>query len=65
MFKNENTNWRFVMATNCRTFIPRVLKSVQLLQKLKVGKGRGREVSKFAHVLIFNRNNIFTGGVGV
>jgi hypothetical protein len=53
------------MATNCRTFIPRVLKSVQLLQKLKVGKGRGREVSKFAHVLIFNRNNIFTGGVGV
>jgi len=41
------------MATNCRTFIPHVLKNVHLVQKLKVGRSRGREVSKFAHVLIF------------
>jgi len=40
------------MATNSRTFIPHVLKNLQLVPKLKVGRGRGREVSKFAHVLI-------------
>jgi hypothetical protein len=58
VFKNKNTNWRFVMATNSRTFIPHVVKIFSLVQKLKVGRGRGREVSKFAHVLIF-KSTIF------